>query len=106
MWRGPQPVRRRFRGQVLDREVRVSETAGETHVCETCGATTTGIGHLCRAFSPVKPYVCEYCGVETDDPRHMCYPQVEHLKYQCVHCGRLAARSGALCHPKTIAGPR
>jgi len=54
----------------------------------------------------VKPYVCEYCGVETDDPRHMCYPQVEHLKYQCVHCGRLAARSGALCHPKTIAGPR
>jgi predicted RNA-binding Zn-ribbon protein involved in translation (DUF1610 family) len=85
-------------------EYRMTQPPGETHVCETCGAATTGVGHLCRTFGTIKPYVCEYCGAETDDPRHMCYEQIEHLKYQCVHCGRLAAKSAALCHPKQIAG--
>jgi LmbE family N-acetylglucosaminyl deacetylase len=85
-------------------EERMAEQAAEPRVCETCGATTTGAGHLCRPFPLVSPYKCEYCGAETDDPRHMCYPQIEHLRFQCLHCGRLAARSGALCHPKRIAG--
>lgn len=85
-------------------EATVSPETTQPRVCETCGATTTETGHLCRPFKPLAPYVCSHCRAETEDPRHMCYPQIEHLKYQCLHCGRLAAESSALCHPKRIAG--
>jgi len=57
----------------------MAENTVAHHMCETCGAETTGTGYLCRPFKSVKLYVCEYCGEETDAPRHMCYPQIEHL---------------------------
>ena len=72
----------------------------KTHKCETCGAKTSGSGHLCHPNknSTVK---CEFCE-STAGARHVCSDMIDKLEYQCKKCGRVAVYGSLLCEPETI----